>query len=288
MHPGVDRGEEAFDRARLADKVGLELVTMMDHPYHRGHFDTWTLLTTLGAITENVRMAPNVANLPLRPPAMLAKMAATLDVLTEGRVELGIGAGGSWDGIYAFGGPQREPKQAYESFKEALHIIRGLWDNAGGSFSYEGDYYQVRGARFGPPPAHRIPIWTGAYGPSMQRLTGRVADGVIVSYSYARPEKLATFNERLDEGAEQADRSPHEIRRGYNIVGKVLRPGEREGGDSEDQIVATPEEWIDILSEWYVEYRQDTFILWPSGDDPAWQIEAFAREIAPGVSQAAA
>ncbi len=288
VHPGVERREEAFERAQLADTLGLDLVTIMDHPFHRGHLDTWTLLTALGTITERVHLAPNVANLPLRPPGMLAKMAATLDVLTEGRVELGIGAGGSWDGIHAFGGPRREPKQAYEAFKEALHIIRGLWDHIGESFSYEGNYYQVRGARFGPAPPHRIPIWTGAYGPSMQRLTGRVADGVIVSYSYARPEKLATFNERLDEGAEQAGRSPDEIRRGYNVFGRVVRPGERAEKNSEDQIVGTPQEWIDILSNWYHEFRQDTFILWPAGQDPVWQIQTFAREIVPGVRKAVA
>lgn len=283
VHPALDRRREALERARLADKVGLDLVTIMDHPYHRAHLDTWTLLTTIGAITENVRLAPNVANVPLRPPAMLAKMAATLDLLTEGRVELGIGAGGSWDGIHAFGGPRREPKEAYQAFKEALHIIRGLWDHAGESFSYEGDYYQVRGARFGPPPAHRIPIWAGAYGPSMQRLTGRAADGVIVSYSYARPEKLNTFNERLDEGAEQAGRSPSEIRRGYNIYGTIQPPGKRSEGDSEDKIVGPPEEWIDRLSQWHLELRQDTFILWPAGPDPDYQIRAYAEEVVPGV-----
>lgn len=287
VHPGVDRSDESIQLAQLADKLGLDLVTIMDHPFHRGHLDSWTLLTTLGALTDNIHLSLNVANLPLRPPAMLAKMVASLDILTDGRAELGLGAGGSWDGIHAFGGPQREPAQAYAAFKEALQIIRGLWDRAGESFSFEGDYYQVRGARFGPPPIGRIPIWAGAYGPSMQRLTGRLADGVIVSYSYARPEKWSAFNERLDEGAARAGREPDDVRRGYNMFGRIEEGASADGAE-DDQIVATPQDWIELLSGWNEEYRVDTFILWPAGDDPARQIETFARKVVPGVRKAVA
>lgn len=280
IHPGREDRVQALAWARLAEKLGLDLITVMDHPYHRGHLDTWTLLTWLAGVTERIHLAPNVANLPLRPPAMLAKMAATLDVLSGGRFELAIGAGASWDGIHAFGGPRRDSSEAYLAFKEGLQIIRSLLDGSGQPFTFEGEHYSVRGARFGPAPAGRLPIWTGAYGPSMQRLTGQLADGVIVSYGYARPEQLATFNERLDEGALSAGRSPSEIRRAYNIFGRVIRDGESTG-DDERQFVATPEVWIDTLARWAGDYRQDTFIFWPSGPDPARQIETFAQEIVP-------
>jgi len=70
---------------------------------------TWTLLSMVAATTSRVGLFPDVANLPLRPPAVLAKAAASLDVLSGGRFELGLGAGGFWDAIEAFGGPRRSP-----------------------------------------------------------------------------------------------------------------------------------------------------------------------------------
>src|SRR5579859_7568367 len=79
--------------SRAIEQAGLELIGIQDHPYNAGFLDTWTLIATLLQATERVHIFPNVANLPLRPPAMLAKAAATLDVLSGGRVELGLGAG---------------------------------------------------------------------------------------------------------------------------------------------------------------------------------------------------
>ena len=214
IDPSAADPQEPFHRARIADENSLDLITSMDHPYNAKLFDTWTLLTALATATERVHVGTNVANLPLRPPAMLAKMAASLDILTGGRVELGVGAGAAWDGIAAYGGPRRASGEAYRAFRDALHILRGMWENAGGSFTYEGDIYQVQGARPGPAPAHRIRIWVGGYGPRMLRLTGEMADGLLVSYNYAAPEKLLEFNQRIDGGAQAAGRAPSEIRGG--------------------------------------------------------------------------
>jgi len=158
-----------FARAAIADRAGLDLIAVQDHPYNRRMLETWTLLSMLAARTGRVHLVTNVANIPLRPPAMLAKQAATLDLLSGGRVELGIGAGAFWQGITAYGVPHRAPGEAYGAFKDALTIIRGMLDHAGGSFSYEGKFYRVEGARPGPGPAHRIPIWAGAVGPRMLR-----------------------------------------------------------------------------------------------------------------------
>ncbi len=84
-----------------ADRAGLDLVGIQDHPYQRRFLDTWTLISTLVSVTEQVRFFPDVANLPLRPPALLAKAAASLDVLSGGRVEMGLGAGAFWDAVAA-------------------------------------------------------------------------------------------------------------------------------------------------------------------------------------------
>ena len=117
IDPSSADAEEPFRRAQVADENGVELITLMDHPYNTNLFETWTLLTALAMKTERVHVGTNVANLPLRPPAMLAKMAATLDVLSNGRVELGLGAGAYWPGVEAMGGPNRSAGEAYRAFE---------------------------------------------------------------------------------------------------------------------------------------------------------------------------
>jgi alkanesulfonate monooxygenase SsuD/methylene tetrahydromethanopterin reductase-like flavin-dependent oxidoreductase (luciferase family) len=288
VDPTTDELAESFERAKVADENGLDLITVQDHPYNRRFVDTWTLLAYLTAKTQRVHVGTNVANLPLRPPAMLAKMAASLDVLSGGRVELGLGAGAFWQGIAALGGPKRTPQEAYTAFEDALHILRGMWDNVGHSFTYDGKIYQVRGAQPGPPPAHRIRIWVGASGPRMLRLTGRMADGVLVSSTYEPPERLLEINRLIDEGAQAAGRSPADIRRGYNLMGIVdlgqigHRPANLESG----VIYGTVQDWVEELTRLNNEYGQDTFIFWPVGDRGRDQLEAFAKEIMPAVKEA--
>lgn len=279
--------EEPFRRARIADENGLDMITLMDHPYNARLLDTWTLLTALAMRTERVQIGTNVANLPLRPPAMLAKKAATLDLLTGGRVELGLGAGAYWPGVAAYGGPKRSSGEAYQAFEDALHILRGMWDNAGGSFTYEGDIYQVRGARPGPAPAHRIRIWVGASGPRMLRLTGRLADGILVSTSYESPERLLEINELIDEGVEEMDRSPTEVRRGYNLMGvlDLGRPDTKADEQQGHNIYGPVEHWVEEIVRFYQEYRQDTFTFWPVAGNERLQIEAFAKEVVPAVKE---
>jgi len=284
IHPGRDLFPASLTQSKQADALGFDIITVMDHPYNKDFFDTWTFLTALAMHTENVHLGTNVANLPLRPPAMLAKQAATLDVLSGGRVMLGIGAGAYWPGIKAYGGPERSSGEAYRAFRDALHILRGMWENAGSSFSYEGDVYNVKGARPGPAPAHRIPIWVGATGPQMLKLAGRLADGVWVSVPYIPPEKLPYVNENIDAGAAEAGRDPAEIRRGYNLMG-TIEDGPRR---IEDSINGPVDFWVETLVTLHRNYRVDTFNFWPGGEDVAGQFELFAGEVAPVVRAALA
>src|SRR5688500_5234024 len=112
---GVDFSLFVVPGAREA--AGFDYVSVQDHPYNPGFYETWTLLTWIAATTERVKLYPNVANLPLRPPAMLAKAAASLDLLSGGRVELGLGAGAFWDPIAAMGGPRRAPGEALAAWR---------------------------------------------------------------------------------------------------------------------------------------------------------------------------
>src|SRR5919197_1556930 len=120
---------------------------------------------------------------------MLAKQAASLDVLSGGRFELGLGAGSLWEAIAAMGGPDRSPREALEALEEAIRIIRLFWSGEL-TITFEGRHYSVKGLDPGPPPAHPIGIWVGGYKPRMLNLIGRLADGWIPSLPYAPPEVI--------------------------------------------------------------------------------------------------
>lgn len=282
INPTANHIEDIFTRAQLADELGFDLVTAQDHPYNRHFLDTWTMLTAVAMKTQRVRIGTNVANLPLRPPAMLAKQVASLSILANREIELGLGAGAYWRGVAAYGGPERKPKAAYEAFREALDILRGMWERTGQGFTYEGQYYQLRGAIPGPAPAHQPHIWVGAAGPRMLRLTGAKADGLWISIPYAPPEKLPWFNQHIDAGAAEADRDPLAIRRGYNLMG-VIESG-RAGGQLTDKgITGSADYWVDQLTHFHEDYRQDSFNFWPMGDQPHEQIKRFASEVMPAL-----
>ncbi|HUS15507.1 MAG TPA: LLM class flavin-dependent oxidoreductase, partial [Chloroflexia bacterium] len=176
LTPSAQQADAVVQVARFADQIGLDLIGIQDHPYQPQFLDTWTLLAALARETERIRLVPDVINLPLRPPAVLAKAAASLDILSGGRVELGLGSGAFFDAVVSMGGPRRRPGEAIDALEEAITILRALWAR-GRAVTFEGKHYQLRGARPGPVPPHPIGIWLGAYKPRMLRLTGRLADG---------------------------------------------------------------------------------------------------------------
>jgi alkanesulfonate monooxygenase SsuD/methylene tetrahydromethanopterin reductase-like flavin-dependent oxidoreductase (luciferase family) len=169
-----------LDTAREIEARGLDWIGIQDHPYQRRFVDSWALLGAIAAATTRVGFFPDVANLPLRPPAIMAKTAASLDVLSGGRFELGLGAGGFWDAIAAYGGPRREPRDALDALEEAIHVIRMIWSGER-NLRFTGTHYRLTGAHSGPVPAHPIGIWLGVYRPRALRLAGRLADGSAAS-----------------------------------------------------------------------------------------------------------
>ena len=216
--PDAARPHRVLELATLAEVSGLDLVSVQDHPYQARHLDAWTLLSVIAARTSTVRVALNVANLPLRNPVVLARSAASLDLLTGGRVELGLGTGAFWDAIEAAGGTRLTPGEAVTALEEAIAITRALWAGEG-SVRVNGEHHRARGLHSGPAPAHPMGIWVGAYKPRMLRLTGRLADGWLPSQGYAAPETLAPMNARIDEAALAAGRSPEAVRWLYNVSG---------------------------------------------------------------------
>ncbi|MGC0249041.1 LLM class flavin-dependent oxidoreductase [Pseudactinotalea sp. Z1748] len=270
--------QHPVEQAIVADRAGLDLVSFQDHPYQGRFHDTSTLLAYAAAKTERVRLTANVTNLPLRPPAVLARAIATLDQLSGGRIELGLGAGGFWDAIEAMGGPRRSPGESIEALEEAIEIIRGIWNTSErGRFVVEGKHYQVDGAKRGPAPAHDVGIWIGAYGPRILRMTGRVADGWIPSWQYLKngTDDLVRMNENIDDGAAAAGREPAAVRRFLNIGGRFAT---QSGGF----LQGPPDQWAKELAEMTLSHGITGYFL--ASDDSA-TTETFAHEVAPAVRE---
>ena len=240
--PNAADAHDVLRLAKLAEREHLDIVTFQDHPYQRRFFDAFTLLAMVAAQTDRIFLPPNVANLPLRLPVTIAKAAASIDILSDGRMHLGLGAGAFWDAIERVGGPRRTPGESVDALSEAIDAIRGFWDE-------------------GPPPTDRIEIWLGAYKPRMLRLTGRKADGWLVSKGGAPPEALGELTAQIDAAAEQAGRDPRQIRRLYNIDTNF---------DARR------------LAQLYEDHGISAFILMT--DDPD-EIKRFAHEVAPMVRE---
>jgi alkanesulfonate monooxygenase SsuD/methylene tetrahydromethanopterin reductase-like flavin-dependent oxidoreductase (luciferase family) len=256
--PDASQPQRALDQAVLADELGFDVIGVQDHPYQRRFFDTWTLLVAMAMRTKRVTVFPDVANLPLRPPAVLAKAAASLDLLSGGRVELGLGGGGFWDAVKAMGGPVRTPGESVTSLEEAIRVIRAMWTGERG-LHVDGTFYRLDGVHSGPVPAHSIGIWVGAYKPRMLNLIGRMADGWVPSLGYVQPADLLEGNQRIDTAATGAGREPKAIRRVLNM-----------GDQPADVVVALA-----------LDYGMDTFLM--SEEETA--MREFATEIAPKVRE---
>ena len=224
-----------LETARLADELGYDLLGVQDHPYQRRHLDALALIGVILGQTERIRVFPAVGNLPLRPPAVFAKAAATLDVLSGGRFEAGLGGGGYLEPAHAMGAPELTPGESIEALEEAVEILRESWNGAR-SIRHHGRHYDLEGMKPGPAPAHPIGIWLGAAKPRALALTGRAADGWVAPMMvYVPPAEVPAAEELIDRAARDAGRDPGEIRRIYIVSGEftaeVPGPG---AGDRSD------------------------------------------------------
>jgi alkanesulfonate monooxygenase SsuD/methylene tetrahydromethanopterin reductase-like flavin-dependent oxidoreductase (luciferase family) len=282
--PATEALERNRAMVRTADEAGLDLVGVQDHPYQHHFLDTWSLIPMLLAETKRIAMFTDVANLPLRPPAVMAKAAASLDVLSGGRFELGLGAGAFADGIAGMGGPRRTPGESVEALEEAIDVIRLMWSSER-SVSFQGEHYSLTDARPGPSPVHPIGIWVGAFKPRMMRLVARKADGWLPSLGVLSRDELRAGNERIDVAAEAAGRAPGSIRRVINLQGMIGEgpPPPRSslpvGYLAGEPLAGPPEWWVQTLGGLIAD-GFDTLVFWPvvASTD---QVELFAREVVP-------
>lgn len=275
--PKVDDVAGVLARARLAEAEGLDLVALQDHPYSWRQAETFTLLAAIAADTRRIHLASDVANLPLRPPAVLAKTAATVARVSGDRFHLGVGAGGFWDAIAAMGGPRRSPAEALTALEEAIAVCRLMWSGER-SVRYDGSFHRLAGTRPGPAPAQPIDVWVGAIGPRMLALTGRVADGWLPSSPYVPPDRLAESIARIEDAAVAAGRDPAAVERIYNVSGSITE------ARSDDFLVGPPEQWVDQLAELVLDVGMTGFVLMAQQPELE-QLRRFAAEVAPALRE---
>jgi alkanesulfonate monooxygenase SsuD/methylene tetrahydromethanopterin reductase-like flavin-dependent oxidoreductase (luciferase family) len=277
LYPSVDQLRETRELAQAADDAGLDYLAIQDHAYNPEFLDAWTLITYLAAETGRISFVPDVADLQLRPPTILAKAAASLSVLTGGRIVLGVGGGASAGGIAAMGGIPRSGPETIAFTEEALQFMRTAL--AGGVVEFRSAQHAIEGYEGGPVSASPMPIWLGSNGPRMLAVTGRSSDGWVSPLStYVAPAAVPSRQQLIDDAARSAGRDPADVRRIYNVVGTI---GTARGGPG---LTGDVESWVTALTGWSVELGFDTFVFWPM-TAPLAQLQVFAGEIVPAVRQ---
>jgi probable F420-dependent oxidoreductase len=208
------RWPEYAAMAQAAEECGFDSIWLGDHLIYdapeRGPWEAWTLLSALAAVTERVKLGPLVTCAGFRPPALLAKMAATVDEVSGGRVVLGIGAGWNRREFDAYGIPY---DHRVSRFEEAFAIVRGLL--AGERVTFHGSFHSVDDAVLLPRPARQVPLMIGSNGPRMLAAAlPHVSSWNTWFVDYGNTaEGFAALNSRISEAAEQAGRDPAEIER---------------------------------------------------------------------------
>jgi alkanesulfonate monooxygenase SsuD/methylene tetrahydromethanopterin reductase-like flavin-dependent oxidoreductase (luciferase family) len=269
--PGADPVADVL----AAEALGFDFASASDHPCgSHPTFETWTMLSWMAAATSRIRVASRVLGVPFRPPAMVAKMAASLDQLSGGRLILGLGGGASDAELDAFGLAVPSPRDKVDGLAEAIEVMRGLWSEP--ESTLDGRLYHTRRATLEPKPAQPIPIWLGTFGDRALTVTGRLADGWIPSFGMAPPDRVTVMRDRIFAAAEAAGRQPEDITCVYNIDVRVDEHAARVPG----VVAGSPEAVAERLAG-FAELGFTAVNFLPSGPDPAEQVHRLATEVMP-------
>lgn len=253
------------DEWRWLDGLGVESLWMPDHlvPPFRPEgpiFEPWTALAALALLTERARIGILVSCNTFRLPQVVAKQAVTIDHISAGRLEFGLGAGWFVPEHTMYGIPFPEPPELVERFREAVEVCDALLRHD--TVSYDGRFYRLEEALFRPAPAQRPrpPFTLGAHGPKMMRIVARYADRWN---STGTLEEMRRRNASLDEACAEVGRDPGEVLRSHLHVGMIL-PHERPW-DSADA-------FADFVGR-FGEVGVREFILQPPADLPRETLE---------------
>jgi alkanesulfonate monooxygenase SsuD/methylene tetrahydromethanopterin reductase-like flavin-dependent oxidoreductase (luciferase family) len=248
------RWTELLDMARLIEDVGFDSVWVGDHLLYRfddggaaGPWECWSILSAVAASTSRVQIGPLVASTSFHAPAMLAKIAATVDEISGGRLILGLGAGWNETEYRAFGFPF---DHRISRFEEAFTIIRTLLRD--GSIDFAGRYYQARDCELRPrgPRPGGPPLLIGSSGARMLSITMPHADAWNVWYADIgnSPDGLAPYRERVDDACRTAGRDPAEVERTAAVLVRLGGHGRRQGDSRHaPPVTGTPEQIADAL-----------------------------------------
>ena len=273
----ADPRDDPVSAAISAESLGFDFVSCSDHPSGRHpSYETWTLLTTVAARTSRVGLLTRVLSVPFRPPALVAKMAESLNRLSGGRLLLGLGAGAALDEMRAFGVPALRAGERVAGLADAVRILKGLWTEE--SFSYDGPVHHVVEAPMEPKPARAIPIWLGTFGDRALAVTGELADGWIPSLGYVAPGDLPRMRARVLEAAERAGRRPGDITCVLNTDVRV----ERDADSAPDRVVGPPEMIVERLAA-FVEAGFSAFNFLPLAPSTPDQVETLASTVVPAL-----
>ena len=241
-----------FDSVWISDHLFLDVARYGGPDQPRGAMECLGTLAALGAATSRLRLGTLVVCNDLRPPAIVAKTAANIDVISGGRLELGIGAGWYERDFKAAGVPFEPPGVRVSRLAEAVEVIGGML--AGASFSYRGRYYEVEDAWTLPRPVQSPPtVWVGGKGDRVVSLAGRLAGGFNTVWAWT-PETYAGRIAILERAAAAAGRDPRTIRRS---VGLYALPGA---------------DRVDVAARW------DRYLAAFPGSPPPLDLDAWRRD----------
>jgi probable F420-dependent oxidoreductase len=276
----VRAGTDPVAAASKAEQLGFDFVSASDHLHgEQPTYEPWTMLSWIAAATSRIRVATRVLAVPYRHPAVLAKMAETLDRLSGGRLILGLGGGAVDQEFRAFGVGAGSPRDKVDGLAEAIRILRGVWSQP--KFTFEGRLYRTDDAQLQPKPDHPIPIWLGTYGRRALALTGQLADGWIPSLDYAPPEQIPALREHVLAAAHAAGRDPNAITCTYNLSVRI-----DEHAEPEPSVVAGAPDAVTERLRSFAELGFTAMNFIPVGPGQQEQIERLAREVLPALRAA--
>lgn len=279
-----------------ADRLGYYSASLFDL-LNTDALECWTTLTALLAQTENIRAVPMVLANPYRHPALLAKMAATLDVISAGRITLGLGAGGSGSDTRASGLPWASTHERCAMLEESIALIRHLWTEP--SVDFTGRFYLVAGASLQPKPVQQPtpPILVGGHGPRyVLPAIGRIADIANVGNNDTLDDHRR-YQRIVHAAAEAAGRNPSAIewthnsdcvialtQREYDAL--VARLAQQSGMTAteyrnrrlQNTLSGTPEQVADRIND-YVEFGIRYFFVVFPDPAPSETLSLFANEV---------
>jgi F420-dependent oxidoreductase-like protein len=244
----------AVEVAKLAESLGFDALWVYDHfhnvpePIHETMFESWTMLTAISQQTSRIRIGQLVASNPYRHPGLLAKMTSTLDVISGGRLNVGVGAGWSESEFKAYGYAYDTTIERIEKLGESIQILRSMWTNPDTSF--DGAYYQLAGAQCDPKPIQQPgpPVWIGGSGEKhLLRLVAQHGDWANF-YSGEPLEKFVHRRNVLAAHCEAAGRNFDDI--GISTCGGVLiRETEKQALEELARLFPdeSPDEWENQL-----------------------------------------